>query len=217
MHARIFRAPVVFAAVALVAGGGGAALAAVAGGSPVDSAGVIHGCYSNGAFRGSHSVVLQDVGTSCPTGRTAISWSQTGPQGPAGAGLTFTNDLTPDGSGPTLENPGTYEVIAEPSPFNNAASAQTGPCGVAATTASANTVFGFNGTWALPEFSSGAFSMTGVVVITANDAPAQLSVTCLNPAGNPLPIDGTDWFVAPVQVTTGTTVATAAAPHSSKP
>ncbi len=80
------------AALALV-GGGTAAGAAIAA-SPIDSSGVIHGCWSNGAINGSHVFVLQDAGTSCPRGTTAISWKQAGaqgsqgpagPQGPAGA------------------------------------------------------------------------------------------------------------------------------------
>ena len=61
------------AAVALVAGGT-AAGAAIAG--PVASSGVISGCYSNTAVNGSHALVLQDAGTACPKGWTAISWNQ---------------------------------------------------------------------------------------------------------------------------------------------
>ena len=59
--------------------GGGTAYAAIAGG-PVDSSGVIHGCYDSGG-----NVKVIDSGTTCPKGYTALSWSQTGPQGPAGA------------------------------------------------------------------------------------------------------------------------------------
>lgn len=62
--------------------GGGAAFAAVAG--PIDSSGVIYGCYTTASIRGSHALVLQDTGTSCPAGTTAIQWNQTGPAGPAG-------------------------------------------------------------------------------------------------------------------------------------
>ena len=71
-------------AVVLVAGGGIAYAAGVVSG-PVDSAGAVHGCYTNQALNGSHVVVLQDAGTTCPKGTTAISWSVTGPAGPAGA------------------------------------------------------------------------------------------------------------------------------------
>jgi hypothetical protein len=77
------------AALALVAGGtaAGATIAA----SPIDSSGVIHGCYYSATKDGSHQVILQDAGTSCPKSTTAITWNQTGPpgatgpQGPAGA------------------------------------------------------------------------------------------------------------------------------------
>src|SRR5215475_10845728 len=78
------------AALALVAGGT-AAYAATTG--PIGSSGVIHGCYTTAATHGSHKIVLQNVGTSCPTGTTAVKWNQkgpagpTGPRGPAGPGL----------------------------------------------------------------------------------------------------------------------------------
>jgi hypothetical protein len=74
---------VIIAATALaVMAGGTAAVAAVTAG-PV-GAGVIHGCYYPATRGGSHQVVLQDVGTSCPRGTTAIKWNQTGPRGPQG-------------------------------------------------------------------------------------------------------------------------------------
>src|SRR5690349_13294517 len=61
---------------------GTAAGAAIAG--PIHSAGVIYGCYYKANNAGSHTLVLQDVGTACPTNTTAIKWNQTGLQGPAG-------------------------------------------------------------------------------------------------------------------------------------
>src|SRR5690242_19595775 len=70
------------AALVLVAGAT-AAGAAIAG-SPIDSGGVIHGCYTTQALNGSHVFVLQDTGISCPKGTTAISWNEQGQQGPAG-------------------------------------------------------------------------------------------------------------------------------------
>jgi hypothetical protein len=79
--------------VLAVAGGGAAAWAATAG--PVDSAGVIYGCYTTATLTGSHGLVLQDTGKTCPKGTTAIQWNQQGqpgpqgspgPQGPAGPG-----------------------------------------------------------------------------------------------------------------------------------
>jgi len=71
------------AALTLVAGGT-AAGAAIAGG-PVDSHGVIYGCYTTKAANGTHALVLQDAGTTCPSGTTAIQWNQQGPAGPQGS------------------------------------------------------------------------------------------------------------------------------------
>ena len=64
------------AALALL-GGGTAAGAALSG--PIDSAGVIHGCYDDGG-----NLKVIDASVTCPKGWTAISWSVTGPQGVAG-------------------------------------------------------------------------------------------------------------------------------------
>jgi hypothetical protein len=69
------------AGLALVAAGT-AAGAAIAG--PIDGSGVIYGCYYKANNAGSHTLVLQDVGTTCPNNTTAIKWNQTGPQGPTG-------------------------------------------------------------------------------------------------------------------------------------
>jgi hypothetical protein len=77
---------VIGAAIALVVGGG-AAYAALSGG-PVDSSGVIHGCFTNEAVHGSHVLVLQDAGTSCPRGTTAVSWNEAGSTGTTGVGAS---------------------------------------------------------------------------------------------------------------------------------
>jgi len=69
---------------AVLVGGSGAALAASTSG-PIDSQGVIHGCWTDAAHDGSHLIVLQDANTKCPRHTTAITWNQTGPAGPAGA------------------------------------------------------------------------------------------------------------------------------------
>jgi hypothetical protein len=66
-----------------VLAGGTAAGAAIAA-APVDGSGVIHGCYTTNAIKGSHAVVLQDSDTACPNSTTAIQWNQQGPAGPAG-------------------------------------------------------------------------------------------------------------------------------------
>jgi hypothetical protein len=56
--------------------------ASVAVASIPDANGVIHGCRKNsgGALR----VIDTDAGQTCMANETALSWSQTGPQGPAG-------------------------------------------------------------------------------------------------------------------------------------
>lgn len=71
-------------AVALAAGllliMSGVALASIP-----DSSGVIHGCYkTNNPNRGAVVVIDIDAGQSCPSGYTALNWSQTGPPGPQG-------------------------------------------------------------------------------------------------------------------------------------
>ena len=72
------------ATLALGAGTGIATAAMMTSPSPVDSSGVIHGCWTNRAINGTHVFVLQNVGTSCPRGTTAISWNERGPAGPTG-------------------------------------------------------------------------------------------------------------------------------------
>jgi hypothetical protein len=72
------------ATLALGAGTGIAAAAMMTSASPVDSSGVIHGCWTNRAIHGSHVFVLQNAGANCPQGTTAISWNQRGPAGAPG-------------------------------------------------------------------------------------------------------------------------------------
>ena len=67
----------VLGAMFAVMAGGGAATAATSGG-PADSGGVIHGCVTTTAVHGSHQLVLQAAGASCPGGSTAVSWKQAG-------------------------------------------------------------------------------------------------------------------------------------------
>jgi hypothetical protein len=85
MHMIGRRAGIISGLVALALTGAGVAGAAIASSGPVDSSGVVHGCYTTQALNGSHVFVLQDAGTSCPKGTTAVSWNQSGPAGPAGA------------------------------------------------------------------------------------------------------------------------------------
>jgi hypothetical protein len=71
------------AALIVVAGATAAAAAVAVAASPIRS-GVIHGCWATKAVHGSHVIKLQNAGTRCPKGTTAISWSQKGPAGPDG-------------------------------------------------------------------------------------------------------------------------------------
>lgn len=77
------RALAVAGAAILLLGVGTVAGAAIAA-SPVSN-GVINGCYTAKASSGSHALVLQDSGTSCPHGDKAITWNQKGPAGATGA------------------------------------------------------------------------------------------------------------------------------------
>lgn len=53
--------------------------------------GTIHGCYKNSTGM----LIAIDSSASCPTGYTALNWSQTGPQGPAGTnGTNGTNGVS---------------------------------------------------------------------------------------------------------------------------
>jgi hypothetical protein len=82
----IGRALSIPAAACLLGVAAGAAGGAVMASGPVSS-GVIHGCYATYSTKeshGSHQLMLQDTGTACPAGTTAISWNQQGPQGPEG-------------------------------------------------------------------------------------------------------------------------------------
>ena len=125
---RISRNVIIAGATTLVlaAGTSIATAAVMSSASPVDSSGVIHGCWTNAELNGSHVFVLQDSGTSCPKGTTAISWNQAGPAGPAGpqgpAGPTGATGAT----GPA--GPG-YEIY----PVYQPGSAQDVPPGQTAT------------------------------------------------------------------------------------
>lgn len=77
------RVLVIAGAVTVLIGAGTSAFALLTG--PVGSNGVIHGCYATAGANGSHLLKLQNVGTSCPAGETAIEWNKKGPGGPAGA------------------------------------------------------------------------------------------------------------------------------------
>ena len=73
----------VIAGAAIVLLSGGTAVLAATTSTPVGPGGVIHGCHTTAGTNGSHTLVLQDTGTSCRAGDTAIKWNKQGPQGPA--------------------------------------------------------------------------------------------------------------------------------------
>lgn len=73
MRSTLFRAVLIAVGIVLI---GSAAVASIP-----DGSGVIHGCRKNsdGTLR-----VIDSATQSCASGWTALNWSQTGPQGPAG-------------------------------------------------------------------------------------------------------------------------------------
>ena len=152
------------AALALVAGGTAAGAAIAAG--PVDGTGVIHGCWTNTAINGTHVFVLQDAGTACPKGTTAISWNQQGPAGPAGA----TGPAGPAGSaGPKgdtgAQGPAGNDGAQGPAGTQGPAGPQ-GPPGAASLDSLAGTVCNVGspdqGTLQLSYGSQGSVSLTCV-------------------------------------------------------
>jgi hypothetical protein len=199
------------AVVTLGAGGTAAALAL----SPVDSAGMIHGCYAPVGNKGSYTLTLQNAGTSCPRGMTAITWNQKGPQGPAGpagatgatgatgpagpagAGLTFT---TASGvNGPTVATAGTYFIDVTVAPENLTASAVNFSCAVSEPSnppGGAPTAL-FAQVYELPEESSGDFTLSGIAAVPAGQA---LTVQCFNDATfQSVTVEDATWYVAPVK------------------
>lgn len=114
---------------------GGSVAGAAVGGGPIDGSGVIHGCYRTKGRDGSYAIRLQDAGTGCPPGYTAISWNQQGapgPTGPAGSGAAV-RSLSPgdaicaDGGAAITDGNGNTAYAC------NGAPGATGPQGPAGT------------------------------------------------------------------------------------
>jgi Collagen triple helix repeat (20 copies) len=175
------------AALALVAGGtaAGATMAA----SPVDSSGVINGCWTNAAINGSHAFVLQDAGTSCPKGTTAISWSQKGPQGPTGPA----GPAGPAGpQGPKGDTGATGPAGADGHDGQSvtsqalAAGDQNCPAGGSSFASASGTTYACNGAPGASGGSAGLDSMIGTPCDTGTDGAGTLNVTYTQHA------DGTD-------------------------
>jgi hypothetical protein len=123
------RGLIVAATAGLVAGGGGIAFAQqISAGSPIAS-GVIHGCYTSHATNGSHVFELQNAGTKCPSGTTAITWNEKGPQGPVGK-TGATGPAGPKGAtGSTGPTGATGSTGATGATGSTGATGQQGPAG----------------------------------------------------------------------------------------
>lgn len=149
---------IVAGAITLTLGAGSAvAIAAVAATpSPVSSSGVIDGCWSKAAVRGSHVIVLQDQGTSCPAGTTPISWNESGPPGPAGS-VGPSGPAGPSGSPGANGSPGAGVVVGDSAP---ASACPNG--GITVTDGSGNVGYVCNGANGSP----GATGQPGPEVLT---------------------------------------------------
>jgi hypothetical protein len=113
LRLRPTRTVILAGAVTLALGGGSAVAAAtvLSDPSPVSSTGIIDGCWTNTAVRGSHVIVLQNQGTTCPKGTTPISWNESGPAGPTGpAGPSGPSG--PAGASGASGSPGTGATVA---------------------------------------------------------------------------------------------------------
>jgi hypothetical protein len=145
---------------------GGIAYAAVSSG-PVDSSGAVHGCYTNQAVNGSHVVVLQDAGTTCPKGTTAITWSaagQAGPAGPAGA------------AGPTGPAGAKGDTGA------TGATGSAGPAGPAGT--------GLSSITDLNGLACTAHGQAGTIAVQPAPGDNTITLICVTAGGNPSPSSG---------------------------
>jgi hypothetical protein len=176
------RTVIIAAAVTLALGAGTVVAAAAVISGPVDSSGVVHGCWTNAEINGSHIFVLQDAGTNCPKGTTPISWNQsgapgpTGPAGPAGAPGP-TGPAGPAGApGPT--GPSGPSGPAGPS-------GPSGPAGPGGTVSSLDQLNGIPcnsgaGTTQLSYGSNGA-----VTIICATPTPTPTSTATATPNNTP--------------------------------
>jgi hypothetical protein len=195
------------AALIVVAGATAAAAAVAVAASPIRS-GVIHGCWATKAVHGSHVIKLQNAGTRCPKGTTAISWSQkgpagptgatgpqgaAGPQGPAGPGFDFT---TASGThGPAL-SAGTYFIVVKAAIADSDNGVPLlGNCAVFTSTDS------FTSAFDALNITGGAdlnvASISGMLVVSTGSATPALD--CTSDALNPVTPTSIQWWVSPVQ------------------
>jgi Collagen triple helix repeat (20 copies) len=209
---RITKAVITGAAALALVAGGTAAVAAIAAG-PVDSSGVIHGCWTNAAINGTHVFVLQDAGTSCPKGTTAISWNQAGPAGPAGpAGATgATGSAGPAGPiGPTGATGAVGPPGAQGSAGSQGAAGPAGPSTGGSSGLDLEVISGAPGTGAAVAvcpadhpyvFGGGGYDSTGSNNTTISGSALALSEPdsgVTGPEANAFGIEGGDWTVVSV-------------------
>jgi len=181
------RAAIIAAVITLVlAAGTGVAAAVIT--SPIDSGGVIHGCYTTKALNGTHVFVLQDAGASCPAGTTAIQWNEqgpsgvpgpSGPSGPSGppgpAGPTTTVTTTVTTTPPTTSSSSSTAALT-PFPATNCNAPQTtGVLGTGQSETASGINVGSSFSWFEVTFNSSVTSWT-ITVSGAAVGPA--------PAGN---------------------------------
>jgi hypothetical protein len=148
--------------------GGGVALAATSG--PESSAGVITGCYTNAAVNGSHALFVQNAGTSCPKGTSAISWNEQGPAGQNGSSAT----VTPLASGNTNCPGGGAEIQAGTSTPAYACNGANGTNGTQGTPGAPAAIVTWTVTCTLAETAAGNGHCTGT---STDSIPAGVVVT----------------------------------------
>jgi hypothetical protein len=125
-----------------------------------------------------------------------------GPAGPAGSVTSFTTSTGT--TGPSIPNAGTYEVFVTYAPENPSGSAVSGACSVNESSLGASD--NFLSDFELQAESSGVYSMSGMVVVNAGVGTTSLSVGCTGTGGQGITVQFATWWVAPVQVTSGTSV-----------
>jgi hypothetical protein len=190
----------------VLAAGAGTALAATAG--PVDS-GVIHGCWTDTAISGSHVFKLQDAGTKCPKGTTAISWGEKGPAGPRGAtgpagspgpaGPGFDFTAASGGTGPVIPAAGTYFIDVEFDAANNTASAIVATCSVGLSLLGQVPPVAFTSAFVQAAGSPTVDeSVSGILPVTSQ-AGLPLNIGCFDSSGSQISISDVQWYVSPVR------------------
>jgi hypothetical protein len=195
---------VVIGAAALIVVAGATAAGAAVAASPISS-GVIHGCWSKKAVHGSHVIKLQNAGTRCPRGTTAISWNQkgpagpmgprgaAGPQGPAGPGFDF---QTASGThGPALAA-GTYFIVVKAAiADSNNGVPLLGNCVVFTSTDSFTSAF--NALNITNGAADNVASISGMLVVSTGTATP--AVGCTSDAEDPVIPTSINWWVSQVQ------------------